>query len=60
MRMSEQLQMKRHQVDFLRNIVMRDIPVNEDVRQALADLCKDNGLMIMSLSVRKPVHAFGK
>ena len=50
MRMSEQLQMKRHQVDFLRNIVTarhtkngrpRDIPMNDDVRQALADLCKD-------------------
>jgi len=48
--MSEQLQMKRHQVDFLRNIVTarhtengrpRDIPMNDDVRQALADLCKD-------------------
>jgi len=50
MRMSEQLQMKRHQVDFLRNIVTarhtkngrpRDIPMNDDVRQALADLCED-------------------
>ena len=50
MRMSEQLQMKRHQVDFLRNIVTardtkngrpRDIPMNDDVRQALANLCKD-------------------
>ena len=50
MRMSEQLQMKRHQVDFLRNLVTarntkngrpRDIPMNDDVRQALADLCKD-------------------
>jgi len=48
--MREQLQMRRHQVDFLRNIVTaghtkngrpRDIPMNDDVRQALADLCKD-------------------
>jgi integrase len=50
MRLSEELQMKRHQVDFLRNIVTarhtkngrpRDIPMNDDVRQSLADLCKD-------------------
>jgi integrase len=50
MRLSEELQMKRHQVDFLRNIVTarhtkngrpRDIPMNDDVRQALADLCRD-------------------
>lgn len=50
MRLGEQLQMKRHQVDFLRNIITarhtkngrpRDIPMNDDVRQALADLCKD-------------------
>jgi integrase len=50
LRMSEQLQMKRHQVDFLRNIVTarhtkngrpRDIPMNDDVTQALADLCRD-------------------
>jgi integrase len=50
MRMSEQLQMKRHQADFLRNIVTarntkngrpRDIPMNDDVREALADLCRD-------------------
>ena len=50
MRMGEQLRMKRHQVDFLRNIVTardtkngrpRDIPMNEDVREALAELCRD-------------------
>jgi len=50
MRMGEQLQMKRHQVDFLRNIVTarntkngrpRDIPMNDDVREALAELCRD-------------------
>src|SRR5881396_150094 len=50
MRMREQLRMKRHQVDFLRNIVTarntkngrpRDIPMNDDVREALAELCKD-------------------
>ena len=50
MRLSEQLRMKRHQVDFLRNIVTarntkngrpRDIPMNDDVRDALAELCKD-------------------
>jgi integrase len=50
MRRGEQLRMKRHQVDFLRNIVTardtkngrpRDIPMNDDVRQALAELCKD-------------------
>jgi integrase len=50
MRMGEQLRMKRHQVDFLRNIVTaretkngrpRDIPMNDDVRDALAELCKD-------------------
>jgi hypothetical protein len=43
-RMGEQLQMKRHQVDFLRDIVTarntkngrpRDIPMNDDVREAL-------------------------
>ncbi|HEX6716885.1 MAG TPA: tyrosine-type recombinase/integrase [Pyrinomonadaceae bacterium] len=46
MRISEQLQMKCHQVDFLRNIVTarntkngrpRDIPMKDDVRQALAE-----------------------
>ena len=46
MRMGEQLRMKRHQVDFLRNIVTardtksgrrRDIPMNDNVRQALAE-----------------------
>ncbi len=50
MRMGEQLRMKRHQVDFLRNIVTardtkngrpRDIPINDDVREALAELCRD-------------------
>jgi integrase len=50
MRMGEELRMKRHQVDFLRNIVTaretkngrpRDIPMNDDVREALAELCKD-------------------
>src|SRR5688500_2289377 len=50
MRMGEQLRMKRHQVDFLRNIVTardtkngrpRDIPMNDDVREALAELCRD-------------------
>src|ERR1051325_906743 len=50
MRMREQLRMKRHQVDFLRNIVTaretkngrpRDIPMNDDVREALAELCRD-------------------
>src|SRR5437870_728786 len=50
MRMREQLRMKRHQVDFLRNIVTarntkngrpRDIPMNDDVRDALAELCKN-------------------
>ena len=48
--MGEQLRMKRHQVDFLRNIVTardtkngrpRDIPMNDDVRPALAELCRD-------------------
>jgi integrase len=50
MRMGEQLRMKRHQVDFLRNIITardtkngrpRDIPMNDDVREALAELCRD-------------------
>ena len=50
MRMGEQLRMKRHQVDFLRNIVTaretkngrpRDIPMDDDVREALAELCRD-------------------
>ena len=50
MRMGEQLRMKRHQVDFLRNIVTardtkngrpRDIPMNDDVREALGKLCRD-------------------
>jgi integrase len=48
--MGEQLRMKRHQVDLLRNIVTvrdtkngrpRDIPMNDDVREALAELCRD-------------------
>lgn len=52
MRMGEQLRMKRHQVDFLRNILTardtkngrpRDIPMNDDVREALAELCRDKG-----------------
>lgn len=50
MRLSEQLGLHRRQVDFLRNIVTarktkngkpRDIPMNDDVREALAELCKD-------------------
>ena len=50
MRMGEQLRMKRHQVDFLRNIVTarntkngrpRDIPMNDEVRETLAELCRD-------------------
>jgi integrase len=50
MRMGEQLRMKRHQADFLRKIVTardtkngrpRDIPMNDDVREALAELCRD-------------------
>ena len=49
MRMGEQLRLKRHQVDFLRNIVTardtrngrpRDISMNDDVREALAELCR--------------------
>jgi len=52
MRMREQLRMKRHQIDFLRNIVTarntkngrpRDIPMNDDVREALAELCRGKG-----------------
>jgi integrase len=48
--MREQLRMKRHQVDFLRNIVTardtkngrpRDIPMNDQVRETLAQLCRD-------------------
>lgn len=47
MRISKQLQRKRHQLDFHRSIVTatntkngrpRDTPMNDDVRQALADL----------------------
>jgi integrase len=50
MRMGEQLRMKRHQPDFLRNIVTarntkngrpRDIPMNDGVRETLAELCRD-------------------
>lgn len=50
MRLGEQLRMKRSQVDFLRNIVAvrktkysrpRDIPMNDEVRETLAELCKD-------------------
>src|ERR1051325_591255 len=50
MRLGEQLRMKRSQVDFLRNIVTaretkngrpRDIPMNDEVRETLAGLCKD-------------------
>ena len=50
--MGEQLRMKRHQVDFLRNIVTardtkngrpRDILMNDDVREAPAELCRDKG-----------------
>jgi integrase len=49
MRLGEQLQMKRSQVDFLRNMVTarktkngrpRDIPMNDEVREALVELCK--------------------
>ena len=49
MRLGEQLRMKRSQVDFLSNIVTarntkngrpRDIPMNDDVRVTLAELCK--------------------
>ena len=48
--LGEQLRMKRSQVDFLRNIVTarktkngrpRDIPMNDEVRETLAELCKD-------------------
>ena len=50
MRLGEQLRMKRSQVDFLRSIVTarktkngrpRDIPMNDEVRETLAELCKD-------------------
>lgn len=50
MRMTEQLRMKRHQVDFLRSIVTardtkngrpRDIPMTLEVREALGELCKN-------------------
>jgi len=50
MRLGEQLRMKRSQVDFLRDIVTarktkngrpRDIPMNDEVRETLAELCKD-------------------
>jgi len=50
MRLGEQLRMKRSQVDFLRNIITarktkngrpRDIPMNDEVRETLAELCKD-------------------
>src|SRR5436305_7174892 len=50
MRMREQLRTKRHYVDFLRNILTarntkngrpRDIPMNDDVGEALAELCKN-------------------
>ena len=50
--MGEQLQMKRHQADFLRNIVTarntkngrpRNIPMNDEVRAKLAELCRDKG-----------------
>jgi integrase len=62
--MGEQLQMKRHQADFLRNIVTarntkngrpRDIPMNDDVREALVELCRDkrpDGYVFVSL-IRK-------
>jgi hypothetical protein len=69
MRMSVQLQMKRHQVDFLRNIVTarntkngtpRDIPMNDDVRQALADSAKTKILTSMCSAVTRPAHVFAK
>lgn len=50
MRLGEQLRLQRRQVDFLRNIVTarntkngkpRDIPMNDDVREALAELCEN-------------------
>ena len=50
MRLGEQLSMKRSQVDFLRSIVTarktkngrpRNIPMNDEVRETLAELCKD-------------------
>ena len=69
MRLGEQLRMKRHQVDFLRNIVTarhtkngrpRDIPMNDDVDKRLLISVGTNGLTITSALVRKPVHAFGR
>lgn len=67
--MGEQLRMKRHQVDFLRNIVTardtrngrpRDIPINDDVSEALAEGAGIKFLMITSLAVPKPNHVCGK
>ena len=67
--MGEQLRMRRHQVDFLRNIVTardtktgrpRDIPMNDDVREALAECAEIKRQMIMSLAVPEPNHFCGK
>jgi len=69
MRMGEQLRMKRHQVDFLRNIVTardtkngrpRDIPMNDEVREALAELCSDKAPNDFVFKVPKPNHVCGK
>ena len=69
MRMGEQLRMIRHQVDFLRNIVTardikngrpRDIPMNDDVRESLAECAEIKHRAIMSLAVPKPNHVCGK
>jgi integrase len=69
MRMGEQLRMKRRQVDFLRNIVTaretkngrpRDIPMNDDVREALAELCRDKAQNDFVFKSPKPNPVCGK
>jgi integrase len=70
MRLGEQLRMKRSQVDFLRNIITarktkngrpRDIPMNDEVRETLAELCKDKRPDdYVSLVLKIPTNVNGK
>ena len=70
MRLGEQLRMKRSQVDFLRSIVTarktkngrpRDIPMNDEVRETLVELCKDKRPEIMfSLVLKTPMNVSAK
>ena len=69
LRLGEQLQMKRHQVDFLRTIVTarntknerpRNIPMNGDTLDTRSLISAESGLTIMCSSVKTPAHAFAR